>query len=36
MKGFKEAYKSISHYYNDHGSHENLTIERTYLSDVRS
>ena len=23
MKGFKEAYKSIFHYYNEHGSHEN-------------
>ena len=23
MKGFKEAYKSIFHYCNEHGSHEN-------------
>ena len=23
MKGFEEAYKSIFHYYNEHGSHEN-------------
>ena len=23
MKGFKGAYKSIFHYYNEHGSHEN-------------
>ena len=23
MKGFKEAYKSIFHYWNEHGSHEN-------------
>ena len=23
MKGFKEAYKSIFHYYNEHGSHGN-------------
>ena len=23
MKGFKEAYKIIFHYYNEHGSHEN-------------
>ena len=23
MKGFKEAYKSIFHYYNEHGLHEN-------------
>ena len=23
MKGFKEAYKSIFHYYNKHGSHKN-------------
>ena len=22
MKGFKEAYRSIFHYYNKHGSHE--------------
>ena len=22
MKGFKEAYKSIFHYYNEHASHE--------------
>ena len=24
MKDFEEAYKSIFHYYNEHGSHENL------------
>ena len=23
MKGFKEAYKSIFHYYNEYGSHKN-------------
>ena len=23
MKGFKEAYKGIFHYYNEHGSHKN-------------
>ena len=30
MKGFKKAYKSILHYFNEHGSHENLF----YISNI--